>query len=187
MGNVKTTLEEKNRVINEVIKAFEVKKENEKNGRKQKVYWSERIGLINREKDTDKKYKKACTFNRTFNLGVEVRKTDRFGESKKEVEKKEVVKTPTTEVFKESNEVFIKNINKAENTTVTKDFETALAPTISNNKGVEVLQKAIAKGYNKFKLTTLQMMGVELVEFASKESEKVYYVSGINDFISVYE
>ena len=100
----------------------------------------------------------------------------------------ELLQEVKNEVVKEeSNEEFYKKIEKAENTNLTSDIETALAPTISNDKGVEVLQKAIAKGYNKFKLTTLQMMGVELVEFASKESEKVYYVSEINDFISVYE
>ena len=149
MSNLKTSLEEKNRVINEVIKAFEVKKETEK----QKAYWSERIGLINREKDTDKKYKKACSFNRTFGLGVEVRKTDRFGESKNKEVKKEVVK-------EESNEEFIKAIEKADKTTLTSDMEIALAPTETISKGVKILQKAIAKGFNKFKLTTLQMMGV---------------------------
>ena len=179
MSNKKTSLEEKNRVINQVIKAFEEKKESEGNTT-DKVFWSERIGLINKEKDLDKRYKKACTFNNKYKLEVEVRKIDRFGESKNKEVKNEVVK-------EESNEEFYKKIEKAENTNLTSDIETALAPTISNDKGVEVLQKAIAKGYNKFKLTTLQMMGVELVEFASKESEKVYYVSEINDFISVYE
>lgn len=175
----KTTLEEKQKRINEVINALEEKR-NEESNKAVRLYWSERIGLINKEKEIDKRYKKACVFNRVFGLGVEVRKTDRFGESKNKEVKKEVVK-------EESNEEFIKAIEKADSTTLTSDMETALAPTETVSKGVEVLQKAIAKGFNKFKLTTLQMMGVELVEFASKEKEKIYYVDAINDFISVYE
>ena len=151
MGNLKTSLEEKNRVINEVIKCFEVKRENEKNNRIPKAYWSERIGLINREKDTDKKYKKACNFNRTFNLGVEVRKTDRFGESKNKEVKKELVKVE----LEEANEEFIKANLDAENSvkvaSKTSDFETAIAPIDeTSNVDIVLIKEAISRGVKVF-------------------------------------
>lgn len=183
MGNLKTSGEEKVKFINEVINVLDG------------GVFGGAIDSIRRQKTLDSRYKKAQYFNRTYELGVKGRKSDRFGESKRTKEEKQVKEEKknfvVNDVNKESDEVFLEKINNADQATLTSDLETLTAPSSevvnTSSKGVEVLQKALSKGCARFKLTALKVLGVELVELGDNDKEKYYIVDGINDLICVYE
>lgn len=183
MGNFKTSDEVKVNFINAVI--------NKLDG----TCLQGAIDVIRRQKTLDIRYKKAQYFNRTYELGIEGRKSDRFGESKRTKEEKQVKeekkKSVENDVNKESDKVFLEKIEKADKATLTNEFDAATAPTESEFKttlkGVEVLQKALDKGCTKFKLSALKVLGIDLVELGDNDKEKYYIVDGINDLICVYE
>lgn len=183
MSNLKTLDSEKVKVINEVVKKLE-----ERNLNHQK-------DLVRKQNELDKRYRKALSFNREYDLKVECRKTDRFGNSKKSKEEKQVKEEKknfvVNDVNNESDEVFLEKINDADQATLTSDLETLTAPSSevvnTSSKGVKVLQKALSKGCARFKLTALKVLGVELVELGDNDKEKYYIVNGINDLICVYE
>ena len=147
MGNLKTTKVEKVKVINEVIKNLETKGLNHQ------------VDLVRCQSDLDKRYKKALSYNREYDLKVMCRKSDRFGESKKSKEEIQVKEEKKIEVVKdevkESNDEFIETCLEAENevkiNSIKRDFEAATEPIEETNKvGLELVKEAIKKGVKVF-------------------------------------
>lgn len=164
MSNQKTSDTEKVRVINSVCEKLKERK------------LDKQISLVKRQKTLDLRYKKALTFNRDFKLEVSVRKSDRFGESVRTKEEKQVKE--------ESDKDFIAAIEQADKTS---EMAIATEPTDTINNGVEILKKALLKGCARFQLTALKVLGIELVELGDNDKEKYYIVNGINDLICAYE
>ena len=161
MGNLKTTEVEKVKVINEVIKNLETKGLNHQ------------VDLIRKQDDLDKRYRKALSYNREYDLKVMCRKSDRFGESKKLEVKKEVVKDD----LEESNDEFIGACLEAENevkiNSIKRDFEAATEPIEETNKvGLELVKEAIKKGVKVFYSSFFK---------SDKEIRKVGYKNNIVD------
>ena len=197
MGRIKTSVEEKEKVINDVINAFEEKMK-EESGYGDSFY-NERIALINKEKDLDKKYKKACKFNNLYKLNVEVKKSDRFGESKKESkEESKKDNKDTNEVITKDNEKFIDDCLDAENSIVVNsnsDIIEASKPQIVNNKTSEenglISPKTCSKVHSKIEVDLVKeaiKMGVRLfyASFFSDEDKDMKMVGYKNNFVDVY-
>ena len=161
MGNLKTLDSEKVKVINEVIKNLENKGLNHQKD------------LVRKQNELDKRYRKALSFNREYDLKVECRKTDRFGESKKLEVNKEVVKGE----FNESNDDFIRACLDAENEVKVsgskKDFDIAIEPIEETNiVDFEIIKEAINRGVRVFYSSFFN---------SDKEVKKVGYKNNIVD------
>ena len=175
MGRIKTSVEEKEKVINDVINAFEEKKKEECGYGDD--FYNERIALINKEKDLDKKYKKACKFNNMYELNIEVRKSDRFGESKKDSkEESKKDNKETNEVITKDNEKFIDDCLAAENSIVVNsnsDIIEALKPQFDNNETSE--EKVITS--TRISQKVVSRIEVDLVKEAIKIGVRMFYAS----------
>ena len=143
--------------------------------------------------DLSKQYKKAQVVNRSLGLGVVGRKTDRFGESKKEREDTKVIEVSTKEVFKdidiENNKKFIKEIEKADNFKESSNFEAVTMATseevVTTSKGVELLQKALEFGITSFKVEFIKDNDIEIKEVGKKDGVSYFYCVGVDSFINV--
>lgn len=161
MGNLKTTGVEKVKVINEVIKNLETKGLNHQ------------VDLVRKQDDLDKRYRKALSYNREYDLKVMCRKSDRFGESKKLEVKKEVVKDD----LEESNDEFIGACLEAEKevkvSSYKEDLEAATEPIEENEiVDLELVKEAISRGVKVFYSSFFK---------SDKEIRKVGYKNNIVD------
>lgn len=180
MSRLKTSKEEKERVIIEVIDALKLKIEEEYNYDKGDFY-NERISLIDKENDLDKKYKKACRFNNLYELNVDVRKTDRFGESNNIKE--------TNGLYKEeSNEEFIDACMKAEESVKVEhsneDFEIVTASADdkieTNEIEVSLIKEAINKGVILFYSSFFNDIDKDVRKVGYKNNSiDVYYIKSV--------
>jgi len=161
MGNLKTSGEEKVKFINEVINVLDG------------GVFGGAIDSIRKQKTLDLRYKKAQYFNRTYELGVKGRKSDRFGESKKLEVNKEVVKDD----LEESNDEFIGACLEAEKevkvSSYKEDFEAATEPIEENEiVDLELVKEAISRGIKVFYSSFFK---------SDKEIRKVGYKNNIVD------
>ena len=162
MSNQKTSDTEKVRVINSVNEKLKERK------------LDKQISLVKRQKTLDLRYKKALTFNRDFKLEVSVRKSDRFGESTRTKEEKQVKE--------ESDKDFIAAIEQADKTS---EMAIATEPTDTINNGVEILKKAISFGITSFKIDFFKDNKIEIKEVGKKDGVNYFYCVGVDSFISV--
>ena len=162
MSNQKTSDTEKVRVINSVSEKLKERK------------LDKQISLVKRQKTLDLRYKKALTFNRDFKLEVSVRKSDRFGESVRTKEQKQVKE--------ESDKEFIAAIEQADKTS---EMAIATEPTDTINNGVEILKKAISFGITSFKIDFFKDNKIEIKEVGKKDGVNYFYCVGVDSFISV--
>ena len=169
MGNLKTLDSEKVKVINEVIKKLE-----ERNLNHQK-------DLVRKQNELDKRYRKALSFNREYDLKVECRKTDRFGNSKKSKEEKQVKEekkiSVVNKVDNESNKEFIEACLDAENevkvSSNKKEYEVATEPIDKTDiVDLEIVKEAINRGVRVFYSSFFN---------SDKEVKKVGYKNNIVD------
>ena len=162
MSNQKTSDTEKVRVINSVSEKLKERK------------LDKQISLVKRQKTLDLRYKKALTFNRDFKLEVSVRKSDRFGESTRTKEEKQVKE--------ENDKEFIAAIEKADKTS---EMAIATEPTDTINNGVEILKKAISFGITSFKIDFFKDNKIEIKEVGKKDGVSYFYCVGVDSFLSV--
>lgn len=141
-------------------------------------FQSEKIQKLSNEIDLKKQYKKAQTLNRTKQLGIEGRKSDRFAKSKHQEEVKE-----------ETNEDFIREIEKADESslavaeTAIEEVETEVIK--ESSKGIEILRKALDYGVNTFQLDFIKGNSISVEYVGNKDDKNVYYCSDIESFIIV--
>ena len=88
----------------------------------------------------------------------------------------------------------VEKLSKRKTTEVTevsdnKDFEIAtkaMEEVSDTSSAAKMVQDALNNGYNKFKLSTLEALGLKLTEFGSNGKNKVYIINGVNDLVYTY-
>jgi hypothetical protein len=88
----------------------------------------------------------------------------------------------------------VEKLSKRKTTEVTevsdnKDFEIAtkaMEEVSDTSSAAKMVQNALNNGYNKFKLSTLEALGLKLTEFGSNGKDKVYIINGVNDLVYTY-
>lgn len=180
MSRVKTTVEEKERVINEVISRMNLRKERECSYESDEFY-NKKIRCVDKEKDLDKKYKKACRYNNLCNLNVEVRRTDRFGDSKNIKETNELTKDETNEEFIDACMKAEESV-KVEHTNENFEIITASADdkVESNKIEVSLIKEAINRGVILFYGSFFNDIDKDVRKVGYKNNSiDVYYIKSV--------